>query len=96
MTGITKTNNNHQSIMDSINPNNEYDNFHLCTMDDVVSKDDKKFKNIVFCAPPSGFDDYPSAIQNVIDTLWVGGGVKEEEGNCDDSCAFIFTSSGGM
>ena len=81
--------------MDSINPNNEYDNFHLCTMDDVVSKDAKKFKNIVFCAPPSGFDDYPSAIQNVIDTLWVGG-VKEEEGNCDDSCAFIFTSSGGM
>ena len=55
-----------------------------------------EFKNIVFCAPPSGFDDYPSAIQNVIDTLWVGGGVKEEEGNCDDSCAFIFTSSGGM
>lgn len=56
----------------------------LKTADDCKGE---KFKNVVFCAPPSGFDDYPSAVKDSITNLWEGpsgGGV------------FIFTSSGGM
>lgn len=41
----------------------------------------------MFCAPPSGFEDYPAAVQNVLTNYWAGpsgGGV------------FVFTSSGGI
>ncbi len=59
--------------------------FHLSTFDDIPKE--KQFTNVVFCAPPSGFEDYPLAVQNAIDTLWSG----PEKGG-----AFVFTSSGGM
>jgi hypothetical protein len=93
VTGITKTSNNHESIKNQLQniENESLSLFDLCTFDDVTTND-QKFKNIIFCAPPSGFEDYPSAIQNVIDNIWSGRG---GEGN-SDAGIFIFTSSGGM
>ena len=92
VTGITKTTNNHESIQQKVtfsdsssSSNSNKSAFHLSTFDDIMKE--KQFTNVVFCAPPSGFDDYPSAVQNVIDTLWSG----PENGG-----AFVFTSSGGM
>lgn len=46
-----------------------------------------RFKSCVFCAPPSGFDDYAGAIGEAMAGIWAGppgGGV------------FVFTSSGGI
>lgn len=53
-------------------------------MDEIPK--DQKFSNVVFCAPPSAFDDYPAAVADVADNLWCG--------NKDGT--FVFTSSGGM
>lgn len=44
----------------------------------------KKFANVVYCAPPSGSDDYVADIQTALDTLWDGTG------------NFVFTSSAGV
>jgi nucleoside-diphosphate-sugar epimerase len=47
----------------------------------------KRFRSCVFCAPPSGFDDYAGAVEDAILNVWAGppgGGV------------FVFTSSGGI
>lgn len=62
----------------------ESDRFSVKTAEECEGM---KFQNVVFCAPPSGFDDYPAALEDSINNLWAGpsnGGV------------FIFTSSGGM
>ena len=93
VTGITKTTNNHESIKKGIeeaigDDSSKINNFHLSTFDEIPKE--KQFKNVVFCAPPSGFDDYPSALQNVIDTIWSGSGSESDDG------VFVFTSSGGM
>jgi hypothetical protein len=40
----------------------------------------------VFCAPPSGFDDYPEAVRDAVTNIWD----KSSDG------VFVFTSSGGM
>ena len=45
---------------------------------DDTTKINKKFKNCVFCVPPSGFDDYPSAIRGAIDDLWMGQHTDED------------------
>ena len=87
--GITKTENNHESIMTKIinDGNNEATStFSLSTLDEIVSTK-TKFRDIVFCAPPSGFEDYPKAIQYAIDNIWEG---------LDGGGKFVFTSSGGM
>ena len=55
------------------------------TADDIPKE--KQFTNVIFCAPPSGFEDYPGAVKDAIDNLWAGAA---EEGS------FIFTSSGGI
>jgi hypothetical protein len=62
----------------------ESDRFVLKTGEEVEGA---KFQNVVFCAPPSGFDDYPAAVEDAITNLWAG----PSEGG-----AFVFTSSGGM
>lgn len=62
----------------------ETDRFRVATTEDCAGE---KYKDVVFCAPPSGFDDYPAAVEDCMKTVWAGpkaGGV------------FIFTSSGGM
>lgn len=81
MTGITKTKNRHEDILAEVG---QSERFTMKTGEDV---DGEKFQNVVFCAPPSGFEDYPAAVHDSIISLWAGpseGGV------------FIFTSSGGM
>ena len=78
ITAITKTTNNHESILKTIG---DADNFELSTYENIKGK---TFTNVIFCAPPSGFDGYPQAIQDTIDTVW------NKEG------AFIFTSSSAV
>ena len=83
VTGITKTKNRHDEILDLVGGTRD-GRFHICTSEQVNGK---KYENVVFCAPPSGFEDYAGAVKEVIDNVWNGpknGGV------------FIFTSSGGM
>ena len=81
MTGITKTTNRHEDIMEQVGafPGR----FEVKTADDVQGQ---RFRDVVFCAPPSGFDDYPGAVRETVTNLWdpaLGG-------------SFVFTSSGGM
>lgn len=79
--GITKTNNRHANILSEIGPN---DRFQVKTLDEC---EEMKFQNVVFCAPPSGFEDYAGSVKDCITKIWAGpsaGGV------------FVFTSSGGM
>jgi len=75
VTGITKTTNRHDSIRQEI-PNLQ----HLTTLDECT----EKFDDIVFCAPPSGSDDYPETIRSCVENLWTGKGL------------FVYTSSGGI
>lgn len=57
------------------------------TMEDVLSQyNGNSFKDVVFCAPPSGFDDYPAAVKEAAAQLWSGSA----------SGSFVFTSSGGV
>lgn len=78
---ITKTRNNHESIKETVGEN---PNLNIVTMDDLTQE--TKFENVVFCAPPSGSDDYPGAVKDAVDALWCG----------PDKGRFVFTSSGGM
>jgi len=63
----------------------EKGNFNIITMEEIPKGN--KFTNVVFCAPPSGSDDYPGAVKDAIDNIWCG---PEKGGR------FVFTSSGGM
>jgi hypothetical protein len=88
VTGITKSTNRHESILATISETTGGDggSFEVKTSQEALLEG-KKFKNVVFCAPPSGFDDYPAAVKDAATDLWEGpsgGGV------------FVFTSSGGM
>jgi hypothetical protein len=81
VTAITKTSNNHASILNAVG---EHQNFNIVTLDNIPKEE--KYANVIFCAPPSGFEDYPGAIQDAADNLWAG----------PDQGRFVFTSSGGM
>eukprot|EP00980_Cylindrotheca_fusiformis_P030348 scaffold24680_cov113-Cylindrotheca_fusiformis.AAC.1 len=79
--GITKTPSRHKAILTEVGESNR---FHVMTAEECKGM---KFQNVVFCAPPSGFDNYAAAIEDSITNLWAGpssGGV------------FVFTSSGGI
>ena len=81
VTGITKTRSRHEEILADVGSS---DRFQVKTSDEVVGT---TFQNVVFCAPPSGFDDYAGTLKECITQTWAGpseGGV------------FVFTSSGGM
>ena len=86
VTGITKTTNNHESIREQIGQDGKnVDRLRLVTESEI--NPEEKFRNVVFCAPPSGFDDYAGAVGQAVNNLWAGvegGGV------------FAFTSSGGV
>ena len=84
VTAITKTKNNHESIISKVGSSNDNSYFELVTMEDIPK--DHKFQHVVFCAPPSGFEDYAGAVKDVVANLWSG----PENGH------FVFTSSGGM
>lgn len=82
VTGITKTSNNHASIRELVGGG---DRLRLALASDTAAEE--KFQNVVFCAPPSGFDDYPAAVEEAAQKYWAGseaGGV------------FVFTSSGAV
>jgi len=81
VTAITKTSNNHASILNAVG---EHQNFNIVTLDNIPKEE--KYANVIFCAPPSGFEDYPGAIKDAADNLWAG----------PDQGRFVFTSSGGM
>ncbi len=53
---------------------------------ETIAKENQ-FQNVVFCAPPSGFEDYPGAVKEAMENLWAGP---------SSGGRFIFTSSGGM
>jgi hypothetical protein len=79
--GITKTSNNHESILEKVGSSSRF------SVQTAAQCKGKKFQNVVFCAPPSGFDDYPGAVLDAITNLWAGEG---------GGGSFVFTSSGGM
>lgn len=81
VTGVTKTKNRHESILAEVGPS---DRFQVKTGEECQAA---KFQNVVFCAPPSGFEDYPGAVEECITKTWAG----PSEGG-----TFVFTSSGGM
>ena len=81
LTGITKTSTRHDEIRKQCG---DSDRLRLITADQVG---DERFDNVVFCAPPSGFEDYPGSIKTAVDDIWAGaskGGV------------FVFTSTGSV
>ncbi|KAG7337860.1 NAD dependent epimerase/dehydratase family protein [Nitzschia inconspicua] len=80
--GITKTTNRHDDIMKQVGGDHG-GKFSLELADDNL---DKKYPYCVFCAPPSGFDDYPAAVEDAMTKLW-----DQESGG-----VFVFTSSGGI
>jgi len=84
--GITKTTNRHESILESVGCSSS-DRFRVMTLEEV--KDKCRFQDVVFCAPPSGFDDYGAAVTSAVTDLWSG----PSEGGTG---SFVFTSSGGV
>jgi nucleoside-diphosphate-sugar epimerase len=84
VTGITKTSNRHADIRKQVGADDHGERFTLQTVDNVM---DKKYPYCVFCAPPSGFEDYAAAVEDAMTRIWdqtVAGGI------------FVFTSSGGI
>lgn len=79
--GITETKNRHIDIIAQVG---DSDRFQVKTAEECKAE---KFQNIVFCAPPSSFDDYPGAIAKCMAEQWSG---------LSEGGAFIFTSSGGI
>jgi len=89
VTGITKTTNRHVAIRDQVLSVDgaPADRFDVRLSDEFSIDGDDKFDNVVFCAPPSGFVDYPQAVKEAAKKFWKGptsGGV------------FLFTSSGAV
>jgi len=92
--GITKSTNRHDAIREQVLGSSSDDNdeeqssrFQLLTMDSVLASSQHTFKDVVFCAPPSGFDDYPTAVKDAATQLWSSNNNKG---------SFVFTSSGGV
>jgi hypothetical protein len=96
--GVTQTSNNHETIRADIGHHHHHqtgggdDRFQLITNEDVAAAASsskqlwRRFDNVVFCAPPSGFTDYPLAVRTAMDQLWAG----------PDHGVFVFTSSGAV
>jgi len=90
ITGITKTTARHDDIRAHVLSGKQQQDderkFHVSTVEQVLSQQ-TKYKNVIFCAPPSGSEDYAKDIEQAITTLWQGptsGGT------------FVFTSSGAV
>jgi len=81
--GITKSETRHAQIMDEVG---NMDRFHTETMEKALELvPERRFKNIVFCAPPSGSDDYAASVESAF-ALW----------DKDQGGTFVFTSSGAV
>jgi len=94
VTGITRTSNNHEAIRTQVLGGNDDNNgerkdadeqrFRLQRSTDPL---ERKFQNVVFCAPPSGFEDYSGAVKEATERYWEGP---------DAGGIFVFTSSGAV
>jgi hypothetical protein len=82
--GITKTVSNHDEIRNRVGSGG--DRFQLLTAGDAAVRTEK-FQNVVFCAPPSGFADYPAAVKEAAELYWAGP---------DAGGLYVFTSSGAV
>ena len=75
--------------------------FRLATLDEVLAtttatttacgsrRPTRQYEDVVFCAPPSGFDDYASGIAEVATRLWSSAATPRRRRG-----SFVFTSSG--
>jgi len=90
ITAITKSTARHDDIRKQVlQSDGDSDRFDVKTMDDVLAAQETAsllFQDVVFCAPPSGFDNYPRAVKEAAEKLWAA----------DKSGSFVFTSSGGV
>lgn len=96
ITAVTKSTSRHDDIRKQVLQNDEDgDRFVLKTMDDLLGEENDEddddassivFQDVVFCAPPSGFENYPSAVKEAAEKLW-----SAKKGG-----SFVFTSSGGV
>ena len=87
ITAITKSTARHDDIRKQVlQSDGNSDRFTLKTLDDVLETSSSSFQDVVFCAPPSGFDNYPSAVKEAAEKLWA----------VDKNGSFVFTSSGGV
>lgn len=82
VTGITKTTTKHDDILQSVGTHEG--RFDVKTYDDLEGQ---SFKDVVFCAPPSGSDDYPGAVKDAASNVWAGN---------KSGGTFVFTSSGAV
>lgn len=74
--GQTKTETNHEKLkILGINP--------MCKSPSLTNNS-RRFANVVYCAPPSGSENYVEDIQTALDSSWDGTG------------NFVFTSSAGV
>ncbi|EJK71155.1 hypothetical protein THAOC_07431 [Thalassiosira oceanica] len=89
VTGITKSSARHGAVREQVLAGaDEDDRLVLLTMDEALAQySGESFKDVVFCAPPSGFEDYPKAVRDAATQLWSGTG---------GGGSFVFTSSGGV
>ena len=78
---MTKSKTHHADILAQVGPS---DRFQVKTADACKGE---KYRNVVFCAPPSGFEDYPGTIAECMSDTWAGAG---------GGGVFVFTSSGGI
>lgn len=94
--GITKTVTHHDVIRERVFGGvgeATGDRFRLVAVEEDLDStaaghvDDEKFQNVVFCAPPSGSEDYPAAVKEAAEKYWAGP---------DAGGVFVFTSSGAV
>jgi hypothetical protein len=84
--GITRTNDRHEQIWEQIGSSSV---LQLVTAEEVLDKSPatrQKCDDVIFCAPPSGFENYPNALHEAITSYWKG----------PTSGVFVFTSSGAV
>lgn len=82
VTGITKTTARHDDILQSVGAHDG--RFQVKAYGELGGQ---TFKDVVFCAPPSGSDDYPAAIKEAASNVWAGR---------NSGGTFVFTSSGAV
>lgn len=81
VTGITKSTGRHDVIRQAVGDD---ERFTVTTYDELNGQ---TFSDVVFCAPPSGSDDYPGAVKDATTSVWAGR---------DAGGSFVFTSAGSV
>jgi len=94
ITGITRTTTHHENIRKEVLTADNLvhqEKFILATVDEIRQAN-KKYNNVIFCAPPSGSVDYTKDVEEAVTKFWIG------PGNPSSLCRnfFLFTSSGAV